>query len=145
VREDKIVELLDPWLCRSFAPHNIETTLQRMVDAQHDELDQHRLATINAKIVECDRKLGRYRAALEAGTDAGLVSQWIAQVQVERALAEQEQRSLTGRRTMTTAEIQLVVDALGGISETCAEPSQKKRSRSTARLGSSSPTSRAVT
>jgi cell division protein FtsB len=42
---------------------------------------------------------------LEAGTDPGLVQQWTAQVQADKATAEAELRQLTGRRAMTAEEI----------------------------------------
>ena len=39
-------------------------------------------------LAECDRKLANYRAALDAGTDPKIVTEWIAQVQAEKSLAE---------------------------------------------------------
>src|SRR5438046_1777399 len=94
---ETVLELLDPWLCRAFAPHNIEATLQRIADSQVSVADLRRVAAAREKIAACDTKLDRYRAALEAGTDPTLVQQWIAQIQVERALAEQDAGSLSGR------------------------------------------------
>jgi site-specific DNA recombinase len=35
-------------------------------------------------IAECDAKLARYRAALDAGADPAVVAGWIAQTQAER-------------------------------------------------------------
>jgi hypothetical protein len=39
-------------------------------------------------LADCDRRLARYRAALEAGTDAAVVGQWIAEVTAARQAAE---------------------------------------------------------
>jgi hypothetical protein len=98
-----------------------------MVAAQHDDTEQHRIITAREKIATCDSKLGKYRAALEAGTDPALVQQWINQVQAERAIAEAELRQLTGRRAMTADEIQTIVEALSGIAAILktAEPGDK--------------------
>ncbi|GAB3853069.1 hypothetical protein [Dactylosporangium cerinum] len=42
----------------------------------------------NLTIADCDTKLQRYRAALEASADPAVVTTWIAQVEQERANAE---------------------------------------------------------
>ena len=78
-------------------------------------------------IEECDAKLARYRAALEAGTDPALVAGWIgiAQVQSERAAALGGVRPSGRQRVMTRDEIRAavgsldkVLTALTGASET---------------------------
>ncbi len=115
IREDSIVELIDPWIARAFRPTNLRATLQAMADAQHTDTDQYRIAVAHEKITTCDTKLDRYRAALEAGTDPTLVQQWTTQVQAEKATAQAELRHLTGRHTMTPEEINTVVEALAGI------------------------------
>ena len=75
LREDQIVELVDPWVRRAFSPSNLHTTLQAMADAQHDDADQHRANAARDKISTCKNKLDRYWAALDAGTDPALVQQ----------------------------------------------------------------------
>ncbi|MEN3608369.1 recombinase family protein [Plantactinospora sp. ZYX-F-223] len=127
IREDKIVELIDPWIGRAFRPTNLRSTLQAMVDTQHSDTDQHRLAAARGKITTCDTKLDRYRAALEAGTDPVLVQRWTTQVQAEKSVAEAELRQLTARRAMTPDEINTIVEALNGITAILrtAEPADK--------------------
>lgn len=115
VREDKIIEQIDPWISRAFRPANLQVTLQAIADAQHNDADQQRIAAAREKITICQTKLDRYRAALEAGTDPTLVQQWTTQVQAEKATVEAELRQLTGRRTMTPDEIDTMVEALSGI------------------------------
>jgi hypothetical protein len=115
LREDKIVELVDPWIRRAFAPANLRSTLQAMADAQHDDGDQHQVAAAREKISTCQTKLDRYRAALDAGTDPVLVQQWISQVQAQKAVAEADLRQITGRRIMTIDEINTLVEAMSGI------------------------------
>ncbi|MBV1854615.1 recombinase family protein, partial [Catellatospora tritici] len=127
LREDKIVELIDPWVARAFSPANLRDTLQAMADSQHDDRDRHRIDAARTKIAGCNTKLDRYRAALEVGTDPVLVQQWIAQAQAEKAAAESELRALTGRRTMTPGEIGTLVEAMSGIAAILkvADPADK--------------------
>jgi site-specific DNA recombinase len=98
-----------------------------MADAQHDDADQHRIIAAREKIKACQTKLDRYRAALDAGTDPGLVLQWITQVQAEKAVAEADLRQITGRRIMTPDEINTLVEAMAGIAEILrrADPDDK--------------------
>lgn len=42
------------------------------------------------KLADCDERLGKYRAALDAGADAKVVAGWMAEVQAEKLWAEQE-------------------------------------------------------
>jgi len=69
VREDMIVPHLDKWLCKIFAPHRIGRTIQALTDASaHD--DRGLLAeACRRDLAAAERKLGQYRALLEAGTD----------------------------------------------------------------------------
>jgi len=53
LREDKNVELVDPWVQRAFSGANLRTTLQAMADAQHDDTDQHRIIAAREKIHTC--------------------------------------------------------------------------------------------
>lgn len=127
LREDKIIELVDPWIRRAFSSANLRTTLQTMADAQHDDADQHRVAAARQKISTCQTKLDRYRAALDAGTDPVLVQQWITQIQAEKAVAEADLRRSTGRRTMTADEINTLVEGIASFATILrqADPADK--------------------
>ena len=67
---------------------------------------------------DCDAKLARYRAALDAGADPAVVTGWISQVQAERTAAE---ALLSGTnpgkssRRMTAEEIATLVGQLDDI------------------------------
>lgn len=78
-----------------------------------------RRAALRRSIAECDRKLTRHRAALEAGADPALVATWSREVQAHRTaaqarLAQLENRSHDSRR-MSREEIRTLVDTLGGL------------------------------
>jgi hypothetical protein len=119
VREELIVPTLDRWLQRAFSPAALPYTIKSLVDAQDDHQDEEHLARAAEAeriITDCDQRLGRYRAALEAGTDPALIAQWTAEVNAARTAAQAQLRAATGSNTrMTAEEIETIVTALGGI------------------------------
>jgi site-specific DNA recombinase len=106
VREELIVPTLDRWLLRAFSPTALPQTVQAMVDAQDESRDDDlhaRVAEAKRVIADCDQRLARYRAALEAGTDPALIALWTAEVNAARAAAETQLRRATHTRTRMTA------------------------------------------
>ncbi|MCF0095662.1 hypothetical protein [Micromonospora sp. MH99] len=88
-----------------------------MVNAQSGNQPSPAIAAARATIAECDAKLERNRAALDAGADPSVVASWIAQTQAERARAETDLHppESAAPRRMTQAEITALVHALGDI------------------------------
>ncbi|MBO4142124.1 hypothetical protein J5U46_18385 [Micromonospora tulbaghiae] len=117
LREDALTDPLDTWLASAFAPHRIAQTITAMADAQPFSHPPATGTATQAIITECDAKLERYRAALDAGTDPAVVTGWIAQTQAERARAEADLRTIarTTPRRMSQGEITALVTALGDI------------------------------
>src|SRR6266702_600353 len=116
LRETNILEPLDGWLRRSTCPA-FEHSLTALERAQPD-IDA-RAEAVRRTLDECDRKLARHRAALEAGADPALVAAWSREVQAQRVTAQAQLATIrtqpgTGRR-MTRDEIRSLVDALGGL------------------------------
>ncbi|MFF4875381.1 hypothetical protein [Micromonospora sp. NPDC000668] len=113
----------------AFAPERIELTITAMADTQ--PLEHPPAPTIAPKtiITECDAKLERYRAALDAGADPAVVTAWIAQTQAERARAEADVYANAGNspRRMSRAEIRSLVQALGDVAAVLrdADPADK--------------------
>ncbi|WP_322763246.1 hypothetical protein [Frankia sp. Cr2] len=59
-----------------------------MTHAQPDQPTENpRHAAARREITECDQKLGRYRAALEAGADPTMVATWTTEIQARRTAA----------------------------------------------------------
>ncbi|WP_280460510.1 hypothetical protein [Nocardia carnea] len=89
------------------------------------------LDTARRSLTECDEKLSRYRAALEAGTDPAVVAQWIREVQQQRDLAtaqlERVGTKIHPDRKLTREEIGQLTEILGGMSAVLrrAEPDKK--------------------
>ncbi|MFG1740269.1 recombinase family protein [Micromonospora chalcea] len=129
LREDALTDPLDSWLASAFAPHRIAQTITAMADAQPLDHPPTTGTAAQAIITKCDAKLERYRAALDAGADPAVVTDWIAQTQAERTRAEAELRAIAGAtpRRMSRAEITALVTALGDITTVLrdADPADK--------------------
>jgi site-specific DNA recombinase len=129
VREDAVLDPLDTWLAQAFAPHRIEQSLTALENAQPD--DAPALEAARRAIAECERKLARHRAALEAGADPTLVVAWSQEVQQQRTLAEARLANLASHhganRRMTRDDIHAMVDTLGGLLDVLhhADPADK--------------------
>ncbi|MFR9780162.1 zinc ribbon domain-containing protein [Micromonospora sp. MS34] len=76
VREDHILEQLDPWLAQAFSPSRLTATAQAMGDAQHTDVDQQAIKAAQETLATCTIRLDRYRAALDSGADPTIVSRW---------------------------------------------------------------------
>lgn len=114
-------------------PAALPGTIQALVDAQDDHQNDEQLARATEAqriITNCDQRLARYRAALEAGTDPALIAQWTAEVNAARAAAQAQLRAATGSNTrMTADEIESIVTALGSIIKVLrdADPADKAK------------------
>ncbi|WP_406079026.1 hypothetical protein [Micromonospora sp. NBC_00858] len=88
-----------------------------MTDAQPPNQPPPLAAAAQTIITECDAKLERYRAALDAGADPAVVTEWISQTQAERARAEADLHTHSSNRPrrMSRTEIKDLVQALGDI------------------------------
>lgn len=117
VREDQILGPLDGWLVQVFDPDQLDTTLDALEAAASstDDAGQAKAQAAGRRVAECDTRLTRYRAALEAGTDPAVVSAWIAEVQAERLAAEVELERATGQqnRRMSRDQLAALVNGFG--------------------------------
>ncbi|MET8355182.1 hypothetical protein ABZU69_36065, partial [Micromonospora sp. NPDC005206] len=82
-----------------------------MTDAQPPNQPPPLAAAAQTIITECDAKLERYRAALDAGADPAVVTEWISQTQAERARAEADLHTHSSNRPrrMSRTEIKDLV------------------------------------
>jgi site-specific DNA recombinase len=74
-------------------PHRLDDTIDLMATAAATGQEPAAAAAARAVIADCDAKLATHRAALEAGADPTLVTQWISETQARRARAEAELRT----------------------------------------------------
>jgi site-specific DNA recombinase len=131
VREDVVVPKLDRLLARLFAPDMVDATLDMLVGAQgRDQVVEASLAAARRQIADSDRKLGRHRAALEAGADPAVVATWIAEEQATKAEAEARLRRVPEQgRHLGKDELAEVICRLGDLVKVLgdAEPTRKAK------------------
>jgi site-specific DNA recombinase len=78
--------------------------LRRLADAQHRQATaEHDAVTVTdelrATIEDCDTKIGRYRAALDAGGDPALIAGWIKETTEIRNRAQARLGLVPGKPT----------------------------------------------
>jgi hypothetical protein len=123
-----VTPTLDGWLLRHFDPENVDATIAAMVAAQApDDAAAARTEAARRKIVDCDSRLDKYRAALEAGADPVVVGGWIAEVQAERLQAEREIGETVQSRPLKEVEVRALVESVraGLVGLAKAPPTQK--------------------
>ena len=105
---------MDKWLAKIFAPHRIDDTAKVLADASAGD-DDHAILIDAAhhELAAADRRLGQYRALLEAGTNPATVAGWIREVEVEKNAINARLRELGERTTMTAEEVAAIVHTLG--------------------------------
>jgi site-specific DNA recombinase len=116
LREVDLVGRLDEWLAELFSPANLDRTCQTLATASpSDPAGDHRRAAQQV-LVDCQRRLERYRAALEAGTDPAVVQQWIAEVTATRTAAEVQLRdSRAAPDRLTPEQVRGLLEQAGGL------------------------------
>jgi len=139
VREDKILGPLDAWLAQVFDPGQLDTTPDALEAgaSSTDDAGQARAQAARRRVAECDTRLARYRAALDAGTDPVVVSAWIAEVQAERLAAEVELERATGQRSrrMSRDQLAALVKGLGNLLDALASAAPEDNAEVYRRLG----------
>lgn len=93
LRESWVIPPLDNWLAKVFLPHRLDDTIDLMATAAAPGQETAAVAAARKVIADCDTKLATHRAALEAGADPAVVTQWITETQARRARAEAELRA----------------------------------------------------
>ncbi|MEU1598729.1 hypothetical protein ABZ468_39445 [Streptomyces sp. NPDC005708] len=126
LREDAVCQALDAWIARAFAPDRLTATLTALSHAsiaastaqvQTPEQDQARQA-----IKQCERRLAHYQAALEAGADPAVVTEWINEAQQDEEAAKSKLATLPAapRNTeppLTNDRLRAMTERLGDIAQ----------------------------
>jgi site-specific DNA recombinase len=114
LREAEIIEEVDDWIAQVFTPDALQETIGALAEQTQDP-NEAAAVMIKEKIADCDQRLARYRAALDAGADPVEVTQWINDAKAERTRAEGERRALRTTRRMNREEISTVLAELGDL------------------------------
>jgi site-specific DNA recombinase len=121
LREDLVVPALDRWLASLFTRTHLPATIKALAEAQEIDVDPGRADMLEAArrtVADCDQRLAKYRAGLEAGMDPGLVAQWTAEVRAQRLQAEQQLRPPPEVRHLSEAEIAQLVGSIRDVVKT---------------------------
>ncbi|RZU76866.1 hypothetical protein EV384_5568 [Micromonospora kangleipakensis] len=129
-----MIKPLDTWLAGELGPLQRRHTITKLLEqAAADVPVVTTVAPVGPTLAECDAKLARYRAALEAGADPAVIAGWIAETQAERQRAEHHERTMLAAEApdatdhLTEEEIIAIVEELGAIVTALrdAEPEHK--------------------
>ena len=131
LREADLLPAIDRWLPVIFAPHRLEQTIREMHAAQDTRPCRPGPPApgTQALIADCDARLARYQAALDAGADPQAVAEWTRQVKAERAaaLARDTSPAPPAARQLTEDDIRALITGLGDLRDVIrdAEPAVK--------------------
>jgi regulator of protease activity HflC (stomatin/prohibitin superfamily) len=137
LREADLVAKLDGWLNRLVGPANIEATCRALANAHLDPTGDAQLHAARQNLAECQRKLARYRAALEAGGDPAVVNQWIAEITQQRAAAEHKLRELrtAHQQDLDPAQVRALLEEVGDLAAALASADPAQRAQLYQELG----------
>jgi site-specific DNA recombinase len=128
LREVDLVGRLDNWLAELFSPANLDHTCHTLATISRSAPNGDHRRAAQQVLVDCQRRLDRYRTAIEAGTDPTVVQHRIAEVTATRATAEAKLRdSRTAPNGLTPEQIQDLVEQAGGLVEALhrSDPTQR--------------------
>jgi site-specific DNA recombinase len=116
LREEQILPAVDRWLVQIFAPQRLEGTIRELAACHPPAAPQPRDDDCAAVIADCDAKLARYQATLDAGGDPTTIAAWTREVTADRAaaLARAATRTTIGS-PLTEPAIEHIIQALGDI------------------------------
>jgi site-specific DNA recombinase len=148
LRETDLVAKLDTCLARLVSPANIETTCRRLAaaHAQPAASGDAGLRAARQALADCQRKLARHRAALEAGGDPQVINQWIAETIQQQREAQrtlhQLQAASTSRQPVDPAVVRALLEELGDLAPGLDLADPEQRALFLRRWGSGACTSR---
>ena len=141
LRQESITDPVDRFLSEELGEATLTDTLHRLADASHRaalaDYQQHDdTPRIRATIADCDAKIARYRATLDAGADPALVAGWIAETAAIKKAA-QARLGVTEAppQRMSEEQIAAIVDALGGLLGLLRRADQPDRAEIYTRIG----------
>ncbi|MEU2742942.1 recombinase family protein, partial [Streptomyces sp. NPDC007095] len=131
LREDHLLPSLDAWIAQVFDEARLDETLRAMLQTgQTGPRKDSEAEAARRTLAAIERRLAKYRAALDAGADPTVVAGWITEAQRERGLAEHRltRRSMHAAHPLTDDELRDIVAELGNMKDRLlhAEPSRKE-------------------
>lgn len=136
VKESAVVHGLNGFLHEKFN-QDVDRTVAAFHGHDEPDLDaEERQGVLRDQIADCDRRLDRYRSALEhADGEIGTITKWITEVERERkALQGHLGRTVPGGK-LTKPQIRVLVEALRDIVTLLSEADEEDRNELYQQLG----------
>ncbi|MFI7369944.1 zinc ribbon domain-containing protein [Actinoplanes sp. NPDC049668] len=141
LREDTITEPIDRFIRQELSGNTLAANLRSLADAHHraqlaahaadDESEQ-----LNRTITDCDAKIDRYRATLDAGGDPALIAGWIRETSAAGATAAAALRmSAAPPQRPNEDQIAAIVDGLGSPLGALREADPRDKAELYSRIG----------
>src|SRR5439155_26017634 len=117
LREADLLPAIDRWLTTIFAPHRLGQAIREIQAAQErvTRVLAPPASDTQAVIADCDARLARYQAALDAGADPRAVAEWTRQVKADRAAALARDARPPAFRQLTEDDIHVLITGLGDL------------------------------
>ncbi|GGS81474.1 hypothetical protein ACFFV7_11155 [Nonomuraea spiralis] len=93
------------------------------------------LIDLRKQLSKCDRRLGQYRSALDAGGDPVEISSWINETKSERARLEGESKAVPAAQRVTIADIRSMIEEVGDLVRLASEADPDDKAELYTRLG----------
>jgi site-specific DNA recombinase len=141
LREEAITEPIDRFLYEELSGDSLAANLRRLADAHHRaELAAHQAndetERLGRTIEDCDAKIARYRAALDAGGGPALVAGWISETSAIRtAAAARLGLSAAPPQRLNEDQIAAIVDGLGSLLAILREAEPRDKAELYSRIG----------
>ncbi|MFF3871426.1 recombinase family protein [Streptomyces sp. NPDC001978] len=136
LREDVVCRALDQWIARVFAPDRLTATLEALslasAAASTAQTRTPEQAHARQAIKDCERRLARYQAALDAGADPAVVTQWINEAQRDKETARKKLDALltvTRKKEspLDAQQIREMTESLGDVAQSIQAADADKR------------------
>ncbi len=128
VREDAIVGPLDKWIASLVTP-------AALTSARHQAPAPSLNTGLHADFVEVERKIAALISALEAGVAVETITEQLARRAKEREGLLARIRQLGSTKEVTTEQMRVAIDELGGLATILADSAPTERNRIYASLG----------
>ncbi|MGW4562139.1 recombinase family protein [Streptomyces sp. NPDC004561] len=136
LREDIVCQALDRWIARAFASDRLSATIEALTHASAAastaETQTPEQAQARQAIKDCERRLARYQAALDAGADPAVVTQWINEAQRDKDAAQKKLDAYPAdprkkQPPLDAQQIRQITESLGEIAQRIQTAAAEKK------------------
>ncbi|WP_233223135.1 recombinase family protein [Amycolatopsis sp. BJA-103] len=120
LRESTVVEALNGWIGRLFAPDNVDQTVAALLDSAGGNTGTAHEAA-RRRLSDAEARLRRFQEAIGAGVDPTAVVDAMNQAHAERVAAKAELDGAPASRRVTDGEIYAMIDSLGDVGAMLAD------------------------